>query len=328
MKKVLITGATGFLGKYVVDEFADDGWEVTAFGRNEKVGNSLITDNVRFVKGDLASFDEISAAIEGNEYVIHCGAMSTTWGRWKDFYSANVIGTENVARACIDKNVKKLVYVSSPSIYTSKEDRFNIKEDNYDETNELNYYIKSKIMSEKKLAEIAKDKLSYNIIRPRGLVGVGDTSIIPRLLRAGQNNGIPLLNNGCSIVDMTSVENVAYALRLCTIAENNDGAVYNITNGEPMEFKVLLDRFFKEMEIQPKYKEMNFARVFRVASVLEKFYLLFNIYDKSPIITRYLACMLAFSQTLDISKARKELNYEPQVTLEESIIRYAKNSKI
>lgn len=325
MKKVLITGATGFLGRYTVREFAQNGWDTVAFGRNEAAGARLVGENsgVTFIRGDFTDKAQICSAAVGADVVIHAGALSSSWGSWDAFYSANVLGTDNVNAACLKAGVKKLVYVSSPSVYTAKYDRLNIKENDFDPANDLNFYIKTKIMSERRIAEAAGGKIEYNIIRPRGLVGAGDTNIIPALLRAGENHGIPLFNGGRSIVDMTSVENVAYALRLCAEASGNDGAVYNITNGEPYEFKAILDRLLTVLGRPKRYRELDFARCYRIASVAERLYRLLRIYDRSPVLTRYLVCVLSFSQTLDISRARSELGYSPKVTLEESIHEYA-----
>ena len=80
---------------------------------------------------------------------------------------------------------------------------------------------------------IKSSKLNYMIIRPRGLFGVGDTSIIPRLLELNKKIGIPLFVEGKQKVDITCVENVAYALRLALENNQYSREIYNITNDEP-----------------------------------------------------------------------------------------------
>ena len=324
MKKVLVTGATGFLGKYLVEEFVDSNYQVVAQGRNKEILDKL----KKSYKVDIlqCSLDEIKDKILEVDFVIHAAALSTIWGKWKDFYNTNVVGTENVVKFCLNNNVKRLVYVSSPSVYSAKYDRINIKEDDFDKNNKLNYYIKSKILSEDIINKVDNNKLETVIIRPRGLFGIGDTSIIPRLINANKKIGIPLFNDGKNIVDVTCVENVAYSLRLAMESKEANGNIYNITNNEPTEFKNILDKLFNELGQQPRYRKMNIHVMYFVASIIELVYKTFHIY-KEPMITKYNIATLGYSQSLDITKAKADLKYKPKITLEEGIIKYARYEK-
>lgn len=324
MKKVLVTGATGFLGKYLIEDLLNNDYEVVAQGRKENVLNNIKEKyNVEILK---CSLDEIKDVELNVDYVIHAAALSTVWGKWEDFYNSNVVGTENVINFCKKNNVERLVYVSSPSVYSAKHDRLNIKEDDFDKNNQLNFYIKSKILAENLINSIEDDKLEKVIIRPRGLFGIGDTSIIPRLIKANRKIGIPLFNDGKNIVDITCVENVATALRLAIESENAVGRTYNITNGEPREFKNILEELFKQINEPPKYLKINLNLMYGVSSVIEFIYKLFHIY-KEPMITKYNICTLGYSQTLNIEKAKKDLNYIPKMTLSEGIKKYAEDYK-
>ena len=149
MKKVLVTGATGFLGKYVVEELVEHGYQVRAFGRNSKVGRSLENTSVSFFQGDLTNADDVTEACKEMDLVVHAGALSTVWGPWEDFYQANVLGTKYVLEACRQVGMQRLVYVSSPSIYAAPKDQLAIKESDAPEENNLNNYIRSKLASER-----------------------------------------------------------------------------------------------------------------------------------------------------------------------------------
>lgn len=324
MKKILVTGATGFLGKYMVDELKSHDYYVFALGRNEAIGKKLECGNVKFIKCDLNDKDNICNTISNVDAVIHAAALSTVWGKWEDFYNANVIGTKNVVDACLKQKNQKLVYVSSPSVYAEARDRYNILEDDFNENNELNYYIKSKILSEKIVNEAIKNGLNAAIVRPRGLFGVGDTSLIPRILRVNSKIGVPLVNNGENIVDITCVENVAYALRLCLESENTKGKTYNISNGEPIEFKQILEQLMQEIGMKPKYLKLSKKGIYMLSNSLEKIYKTFNLKGEPPL-TNYTAITLAYSQTLNIDKAKKDFGYKPIMTLKEGIIKYAKD---
>ena len=318
--KVLITGATGFLGKYVVEELKNNGYQVVAFGRNEKIGKALIDSNVEFFKGDIENKEDLLRAFQGCSAVIHAAALSTVWGKWSNFYKVNVLGTRNIVEIC-EKQGLKLVFVSSPSIYAGAKDQLDVKENEAPKDNNLNFYIKSKIMAEN---IIKNSKLNYMIIRPRGLFGIGDTSIIPRLLDLNKKMGIPLFADGKQKVDVTCVENVAYALRLALENERYSRQTYNITNDEPIEFKEILTLFFNEMGTEGKYLKWNYRPILSLVSILEKIYKLFGI-EKEPPLTKYTLYLMRYSQTLNIDKAKKELGYYPQISVLEGVKKYVKH---
>ena len=322
MKKVLVTGATGFLGKYVVKELVEHGYQVRAFGRNSKVGRSLENSSVSFFQGDLTKADDVLEACKGMDLVVHAGALSTVWGPWEDFYQANVLGTKYVLEACRQAGIQRLVYVSSPSIYAAPKDQLGIKESDAPEENNLNNYIRSKLASEK-LFKDYPDVPSI-ILRPRGLFGIGDTSILPRVINLSQKLGIPLIGDGRQLMDMTCVENVALAIRLAIEAPEAKGEVYNITNGEPRAFRDLLEESLTGLGYPIKYRNLPAALLSGIASCLEFLYKTFNLKGE-PALTRYTYYLLRYSQTLDISKAERELGYHPKISISEGIEQYVQD---
>ena len=332
-KRILVTGATGFLGKYVVQELLENGYHVIACGRNKerllaleemaKNDRGMDAGNLEVYQWDLSEIQEKKMKVD---CVIHAAALSTVWGKWKDFYDTNVIGTWNVVLFCRRNKVKRLVYVSSPSIYTQKKDRFDIEEDSYHRNNKLNYYIRTKLLAEKLVGRAAHKGIETVIIRPRGLFGIGDTSIIPRLINANRGIGIPLFRKGKNVVDITCVENVALALRLAAESEKAVGKTYNISNGEPREFKEILEELFEQLGEEPHYRKLPFGLMYRVAGLLELSYKIRRKYEE-PVITKYTMLTLGYSQTLNIEKAKADLGYEPKITLSEGIKKYALDCK-
>ena len=322
MKKVLVTGATGFLGKYVVEELVEHGYQVRAFGRNSKVGRSLENTSVSFFQGDLTNADDVTEACKEMDLVVHAGALSTVWGPWEDFYQANVLGTKYVLEACRQVGMQRLVYVSSPSIYAAPKDQLAIKESDVPEENNLNNYIRSKLASEK-LFKDYPDVPSI-ILRPRGLFGIGDTSILPRVINLSQKIGIPLIGDGRQLMDMTCVENVALAIRLSMEVPEAKGEVYNITNGEPRAFRDLLEESLTGLGYPIKYRKIPAFLLSGIASSLEFLYKTLNLKGE-PALTRYTYYLLRYSQTLDISKAEKELGYHPKISISEGIEQYVKD---
>lgn len=327
MKKVLVTGATGFLGAYILEELKEK-FDLIAVGRNGKRLEELREKhiNLECIKQDLTNLNS-TLELPIADIVVHSAALSTVWGTWEEFYENNVTATKNIIEYCKKNKVKKIIFISTPSIYTEKRDRFNIKENEFDENNELNYYIKSKIICEKLILDSESKDLEVVIIRPKGLIGIGDTSILPRILYTNKKIGIPVFKENKEVlIDLTSVENVAYSVLLSVEKNGISGEIFNITNGNPTVQKEILEILEKNIGIKLKYKTLSFKKVYIIASILEKIYKIFRV-KKEPIVTKYTVCTLAFSQTLNIEKAREILGYEPRITLEDEIKRFADHYK-
>ena len=322
MKKVLVTGATGFLGKYVVEELVEHGYQVRAFGRNRTIGQSLVSASVTFIQGDLTNQEDLTKACQEMDMVVHAGALSTVWGPWEDFYQTNVLGTKYVLEACREAKIERLVYVSSPSIYAAPRDQLDIKESDAPQENRLNNYIRSKLASEKLFKDYPD--VSSVILRPRGLFGIGDTSILPRVLNLSQKIGIPLIGDGRQLMDMTCVENVALAIRLALETPQAAGEVYNITNGEPRAFRNLIEETLRGLGYPIRYRKIPAPLVCAISSSLEFIYKSLKLKGE-PALTRYTYYLLRYSQTLDISKAERDLGYRPKITISEGIEQYVQD---
>ncbi|MCI9558917.1 NAD-dependent epimerase/dehydratase family protein [Candidatus Ventrimonas sp. KK005] len=326
-KTVLVTGATGFLGEYLVRRLVGK-YRVLGLGRNVEKGKKLEELGAIFCQGDFTDRESCQDYFKGVQYVIHGGARSSVWGKWEDFYKDNVMGTDLVAKLCFEQGVRRLVYVSSPSIYTAREDRYNIDENEYElcenrksDQVDLNYYIKSKKMAERIIRQWNERGLETVILRPRGLIGIGDTSLVPRLLRANRGVGIPLFRDGRNLVDLTCVENAALACCLAMSAKEASGEIFNITNGEPFEFRELLEGFLKAAGERPHYRKMPFGLLFWTAAGLEWIYRKFKL-PGEPFLTRYAVCTLGFAQTLNINRARDVLGYKPEKRLKDAVREY------
>ena len=80
MKRALVTGATGCLGRHLAIRLAAEGWEVTGMGRQQEIGILLQAAGVRFIKGDIRDVQAVDAACAHQDVVFHCAALSSPWG--------------------------------------------------------------------------------------------------------------------------------------------------------------------------------------------------------------------------------------------------------
>lgn len=324
--KVLVTGAYGLLGSHTVRELIENGYHVRAFGRDpeklSRLADEYENGQIDVFCGDFCNAADIEKACEGMDYVIHCGALLKGWGRRSEYIKTNVEGTRNVLEACAKNGVRRLVHTSSPSAHGLK-NNLSITEEDQNWNNRLNYYIESKLMAEKLVR--GQDKVPYAMIRPRGITGKGDKNMLPVLINVNRQIGIPLFQKGKVLVDLVCAENAALALRLCMEKDEALGQAYNITNGEPKLVTELAEEMFTALGTKARYIRLPFMPVYAVAGVLEMVWKLLGIYDKAPPLTRINVCTLGRSQTFSIEKARRELGYEPKVSLSEMIRKYAED---
>lgn len=323
--RVLVTGASGFLGGYVVRDLRAHGYEVFAAGRNEDA-LAAVADPEHRIVGDLASLADVHREVDA---VIHCAGLSTPWGRWRSFQEANVDGTARVVDFARRNGARRIVHVSSPSIYSAARDRLSIREDDVDTGNRLNGYIRSKIAAEALLQRALGDGriAELVIIRPRGLIGIGDPSLMPRLLDVHRRVGIPLFDGGDNVIDVTAVENVATALRLALTAGDAAGGVYNITNDDPRRFRDLLGTLLELLGETPRMRPMSRRAAWALAAALEGVCTAIPGQPEPPL-TRYTLSTIAYSQTLDLTRAKAELGYRPEVPLDDALRRVAAHLRV
>lgn len=324
MMKILVTGGTGFLGKALARRLVTEGHQVTIIGRNKQIGHQLETEGMTFIQADLNDQAAMIKACHKQDYVFHCGALSSPWGKYRDFYETNVIGTKNIIAGCKKYNIQRLIHVSTPSIYSIYSDREDVKEDALLPEKFINHYALTKYLAEQEIDTAYENGLPVITIRPRAIFGPGDRAIIPRLIKANEKIGVPMIHEGQALIDFTYLDNVVDALLLCMDSPAHTiGKKYNITNDHPMILYDILEKLFNTLHIKWRKRKMNYQFIFRLASVMEFIYKLF-MPNKEPILTKYTVSVLSHSQTLNIDAAKHDLGYEPHVSIDEGIQKFTK----
>lgn len=325
--RILVTGATGFLGSHLVDRLLKEGLQVSAHGRNQTILEGLSQKGAVALRGDLSEKDFVGELSKDFDVVVHCAALSSPWGRIEDFYKCNVAATKNLIDHFKETSLKRFVHISSPSLYVDTVDRFNITEDEPLPPVELNHYIATKRMAEKEVDQSVTQGFPAITLRPQGIVGPGDRSIFPRILRTARKGFVPRIGGGSTRIDLTYVENVVEAIVLALQAPSDlHGKKYNITNDEPVDLYSTIAELMRALNIDFRWKDLSFRKAYTIAQVMEwSCRHLFR--NTEPLLTRYSVCVLGVSRTLDVSAAKKDLGYKPQVNMAEAMVNVVEGLK-
>lgn len=314
---ILLTGATGFLGFRTLERLVQLPMvdSIISTGRVLRDSRKIIHPKVNYILGDLTDKSFVNGIMKNIDVVINTASLSSPWGSDELFYSSNVLTQKNIINASKTNGVCKIIYISSPSIYYNGKDRLLVKESEPLPKFFVNNYSKTKREAEILLQH---SDLDYIIIRPRAIIGRGDTVIMPRLIKAHSEGRLKIIGNGDNIVDLTSVENVVESIALSINAPQKAlNEIYNITDGNPLKLWETINVVFKGIGRKQVDEKVKFGIVYFVASILEVVSKIFT--KKEPSLTKYSVGVLSKNFTLDISKARTLLNYKPIVTTKQSI---------
>ncbi len=316
--RILVTGGTGFLGRHLVRALQDRGHLVRALGRSAQGCHELVSSGVEVIRGDLADPQVVGRACSGIDAVYHVAALSAPWGRWDDFYRTNVEGTANVLTACRTHRVGRLVHVSSPSVVFDGHDQVEATETVPYPRRLLSPYAASKKRAEELVRGARRDGLKAVIMRPKGIFGPGDRSLLPRLVRAARAGRLPQIGGGRNLVDLTYVDNVVHALVLALDTPHAVGQTYTITGGEHVRLWDVIHTVLRRLGVEPPRRAVPYRAAYALAALAEARAWLTGV---EPALTRYTVAVLGRTQTYDISAARRDLAYAPVVSVAEGIER-------
>lgn len=323
-KTFVITGATGFLGGRLAEILRERGDTVVALGRNAEQGKKLTALGATFEAVALGDTSALEKIIPEGATLVHCAALSSPWGKYSDFYQSNVVGTQNIAEVARLKHAERFIHISTPSIYVERSSKFGIREQDPLPAAIINDYAQTKLLAENAIDDAVALGLPAVTLRPQGIFGAGDPSILPRLIRVAKKGFIPVIGREEVQIDLTHVDNVCDAIICAANAGVRAiGQKYNITNDEPVDQKSTLLAILGRLGFAVKEKHLSLKTAENMAKALEAAYRNLPLRGE-PLLTRYSVYTLAFSRTLNIDAAKKDLGYSPQVSMNDGIERYVK----
>lgn len=301
-----------------MDGLIGRGFRVIATGRDASKAPPRASAALSFIPADLANAEDVQrlAAAAGQvDAVIHSAALSAPWGPKAAFHSANVAATANILSLGRSNGAERIIHISTPSIYFRFEDQLDVEEI-HPLPRPVNRYAESKRRAEELVLQ-GKDQDAF-ILRPRGLYGRGDTSLMPRLVLAAKRRPLPRLRGGQAVTDLTHVDDAVEAVMAALTAPAGAAGIYNISGGEPLRLAHVIELACARSNVKVRWRPTSVRAALAAARAMEFACACFPGQPEPPI-TAYGVGVLAFSQTLNIEAARRALGWSPRIGFDEGL---------
>ncbi|GAB3605216.1 NAD-dependent epimerase/dehydratase family protein [Conyzicola nivalis] len=315
---MLVTGASGLLGRAVASSILAAGHEVRTLQRSP----SRLA-GVDDVLGSVTDATSVARATDGVDGIVHLAAKVSLAGDPAEFDAVNVGGTLRLLRAAGESGVGRFVQVSSPSVAHSGSSIVGDDALPADPVRARGDYARTKAASE--LLALAADSASLAVVavRPHIVWGPGDTQLVARIVERARQGRLPLLGQGAALIDTTYIDNAASAIAAALErAPEVHGNAYVITNGEPRPVAELIAGMCAAAGV-PAPRWSVPAGVARAAgSAIEAVWRVRPGADEPPM-TRFLAEQLSTAHWFDQRRTRADLQWAPTVSLDEGFRRLA-----
>lgn len=327
-KTVLVTGASGFLGRRTVAVLSGYGCAVHALVRKTSQIDHLCLPNVKILHGDVAEYESLESAFEGVDYVIH--AAADTGGTEEGGRRITIQGTRNILECCAAFNVKKLVYISSCSVYNATI----CKDGQYIDENtplepapkQRGAYSWAKLEAEKLVTRFMEHgKTPVVCLRPGTIYGPGGTVFSPMIGFSFRNKIFAVIGNGEFVLPLVYIDSLISAITAALTNEKSNGQVYNVVDPERVDKKRYMDRLIRRLYPRSTSLFLPYTLLHSVVWLQEK---LFAALRREPLLTCYRLSASQKAVVYDVTKIEQELDWRPLFSFEEAVenfIRYERS---
>jgi len=311
---VLVTGASGFLGKRLVATLVQEGCRVRALARKLSNIKPLLRAGVEIFYGDVASEESLLPAFTGVDYVIH--AAADTGGSEEEGKLSTIRGTENILKLCRQFEVKNLVYISSCSVFGVADYKAGqvVSEDSSLERfpEKRGAYSLHKLAAEKLVTQaMAEGMIAAVCLRPGLIYGPGGEYFTPMMGFSLADRLFVVIGDGSFILPLVYVDNLCSVIVATMTEKKCTGKIYNVVDPERVTKRKYMDRLVKKLHpgaraVYVPYKVLHF-----IVTVQEKF---FQMCNRKPFLTRYRLISSQNPVVFDASRIMQDLSWQPPVS--------------
>jgi nucleoside-diphosphate-sugar epimerase len=317
MSSILVTGGNGFVGRHIVAVLQDRGETVRVLALPAEDTRWLGQHGIAVCRGDVRQPEAVATAMRGVDAVLHLAAMMDVWRPMRDYHAVNVTGTENVCRAALAEGVRRVVHMSSSSVYGMGLGR--PADESFPLAPFPDPYPVTKADGDSLVQRmIAEDHLPGVIVRPDQIFGPRDHLHFGRMaerLRAGKS---VVVGPGDNAMPFVYVTDAVQGLLLALYHPRAVGQAFNITNDKPLTQQQILETIAREIGASPPRGHVPYRALYTAAYLAERFAALRPSGHRPPI-TRLGVTFFGTDNRYAIGKARRELGFRPMTSVQEGI---------
>jgi nucleoside-diphosphate-sugar epimerase len=259
----------------------------------------------------------MAAGAQGCEVAFHLAAHLGQWGTPEEFERGNVTGTRNALAACEQAGVRRFVHVGTEAALMAGEPLVNVDETAPRRPDSKALYSATKARAEEAVLRANREGFETVSLRPRFVWGAGDTTLLPEIAAMVRAGRFMWLDGGAHRTSTTHVDNAVEGLLLAA-ERGRPGEIYFVTDGEPVVFREFLSELIRSQGLEPPTRSVPGWLAGALAPLAEGAWRVLPLKGEPPL-TRFAYWVSAQECTIDISKARRELGYEPPVSIEEGL---------
>jgi nucleoside-diphosphate-sugar epimerase len=316
-KSAFVTGGSGFIGGKLIARLVEEGWTVRALARSEASAAAVEALGAEAVRGDLGNRDSMAAGAEGCEVTFHLAAHLGDWGPWEEFERGNVGGTRNVLAASEAAAVRRFVHCGTEAALMAGQPLVSVDETAPLRPDSKAPYPASKARAEQLVRNANREGFETVVIRPRFVWGEGDRTLLPVMEEMIEKGRFAWIGGGGNLTSITHVENVVEGLVLGA-KRGVPGEAYFVTDGDPVVLREFVTEMLATKGVVPPDRSIPGFLAAPIATISEAAWKLLPL-PGAPPISHFTAWVMTQECTIDISKARGELGYEPVVSREQGL---------
>lgn len=312
-----VTGGSGFIGGKLVQRLVGEGRAVRALARSDEAAERVAALGAKPARGELGDLKSLRAGAEGADVAFHLAAHLGEWGPWEDFERGNVEGTRNALAACESAGVKRFVHCGTEAALMAGEPLVQVDETAPLRPDSRAPYPATKAKAEEAVRRASREGFETVVLRPRFVWGKGDTTLLPEMVATVKSGRFAWVGGGRNVTETTHVDNVVEGLVLAG-EKGHPGEAYFVTDGEPVVFREFVTALLETQGVEPPNRSLPAWTAAPMARACEAAWKLLPLPGDPPM-TAFRSWLLTQECTIDISKARGELGYEPMVGHEQGL---------
>lgn len=337
--KVLVTGATGFIGQQIVSKLADENYEIIGLKNSNKSSSeeNLLgskNSNISFIRADITDYRNLSGLekIEELEVIVHSAGLAHQFGDTKKeaFDSVNVRGTENILKLAIKLKVKHFILIGSTAVYgivsnsqNSKSRATVISEET--PTKPQTLYAKSKLEAENVSRRICEENaIALTIFRLAPVIGENNVGNVSRLIEAIDKNRFVWVGNGSNQKTLIYKRDVAQACAVLIKNKKQKTEIFNLA-ADPIKMKDFVDEI--ALRLNTRILPINIPALFlkKIFQINSKIFKINKVSKISETVEKWLS-----DDIYSADKIARTYNFKPQTSITEAVrkqVDYYKSTK-